>query len=380
MQRVDAKRTGTSTTALPTGTLHIAWKKATNFTIEQPALSGADGSLAVVSFRGDVTFLDERGEEVTTVKSGIAQVGPATMTSDGTVVTMTSAGDAVGVRRARPQVRFSTHIGGERNPRAAPVSLDDGGVVLATMTDLVVLDAEGNVRARTALPEPPFAPLVAAGNKIFAVTNSGAVFGWTPGREALRVGSFGAPVDGGAAFVGGSLVAVIDGNQLAEVDLSRGVRTTRSVALQGLYLGPPSIRTGADTSSFATVLALTPSRGFVVTFDASGKEVLRAPVASFTPQTLPDGGAPPLVAPPPVGTLVDSRGAVAFAAADGAIGVVSPEGAVDTLGESLCTKGIRSGVVGLTPFGHGAFTVTCDGGVVARITGATDPPRSSTPP
>ena len=64
------------------------------------------------------------------------------------------------------------------------------------------------------------------------------------------------------------------------------------------------------------------------------------------------------------------RGAVAFAAPDGQVGVVSPEGAVDTLGELLCAKGIRAGVMGLTPFGNGAFAVTCDAGVVARITGS----------
>ena len=40
---------------------------------------------------------------------------------------------------------YVTRIGGERNARAAPLSLDDGGVVLATSADLVVIDAEGNV-------------------------------------------------------------------------------------------------------------------------------------------------------------------------------------------------------------------------------------------
>ena len=57
----------------------------------------------------------------------------------------------------------------------------------------------------------------------------------------------------------------------------------------------------------------------------------------------------------------------------------APEGAVDTIGEVLCTKGVRSGVVGLTPFGSGAFAVTCDGGVVARVTGS-DAVRRPAPP
>ncbi len=387
MARVDARRSGLSKTPLPSGTLRIAWRKTTGLTIEQPALSGRDGTLAVVSVRGDVTFLDEAGDERATVKVGAAQVGPATMTSDGTIVYMTSSGNAIGVRRpsvtantvspssgSTSSLRFSTRIGGERNTRAAPLALDDGGVVVATLTDLIVLDAEGNVRSRVSLPEQPAAPLIAAGDKILAVTASGAVFGWTPGREPVRLGSFGAPVDGGAALVdGNTLVGVIEGNQIAEVDIVRGGRSTRAIAAQGLYLGPPSVRS-AGSSSIATTLALTHSRGFVVTLDAAGAELLRAPIASFTPPTLPDGGVPPLAAPPHTGPLVDARGAVAFAATDGHIGVVSPEGAVDTIGEILCTKGVRSGVVGLTPFGAGAFAVTCDGGIVARISGPESQP------
>ncbi|MDB4943587.1 MAG: hypothetical protein JWP97_3121, partial [Labilithrix sp.] len=46
------------------------------------------------------------------------------------------------------------------------------------------------------------------------------------------------------------------------------------------------------------------------------------------------------------------------------------EGAVDTLGELICPQtASRSGITGLTPFGRVAFAVTCESGVVARITG-----------
>ncbi len=374
MVRVDARRSGLARTALPSGTLRIAWRKTTGLTLDQPALSGADGTLAVISVRGDVTYLDDDGEERATVKVGAAQVGPAAMTSDGTVVFATTAGDVIGVRRTSAQPRFTTRIGGERNVRAAPLPLDDGGVVVATMTDLVVLDAEGNVRARVTLPEAAAAPLVAAGDRIVTVTTSGTVFGWAPGREPVRLGSFGAPVDGGVALAGNALLGVIEGNQLAEVDLARGARSTHSIAPAGLYLGPPAVRAGAGGANVTTLLGLTPSRGFVLSFDPSGQELLRAPIATLTPVTLPDGGAPPVVAPPHVGPIVDASGAVAFAATDGHVGIVGPDGAVDTLGEVLCAKGIRSGVVGLSPFGKGAFAVTCDGGVVAKVSGTTVAP------
>ena len=68
----------------------------------------------------------------------------------------------------------------------------------------------------------------------------------------------------------------------------------------------------------------------------------------------------------------------AFAAPDGHVGAVSPEGAVDTLGEAFCARGSRSGVVGLTPFA-GGFAVTCDGGTVALVTGKTSEPPKAAP-
>jgi hypothetical protein len=384
--RGDARRTGTTKDVLPSGLLRVAWRKTIGLSIEQPALVGEGGMLAVVTAtRGDVIFLDADGEEKGRVTTGSASAGPATMTSDGTVVFTTSLGDAIGVRRTSTRPRFVTRIGGERNNRAAPLSLDDGGAVVATATDLVVLDAEGNVRARVSLPEVPAAPLLASGDKVIAVTSTGAVYGWTPGREPVRLGSFGAPIDGGAALAdGNTLVAVIEGNHLVELDLARGARTSRSIAAQGLYLGPPSVRPTGGGSALATLLAVTPNRGFVVSIDPGGQETVRAPIASLTPLTLADGGPAPLTlqsVASHTGPLVDSRGAIAFAATDGHIGVVGPDGAVDTIGELICSRNGKSpGIAGLTALGRGSFAVTCESGAVAKIGGPeADSLRRSSP-
>ena len=369
--RGDGRRSGTTKDPLPTGLLRVAWRKTIGLTIDQPALAGPDGTLAVVTTRGDVVFLDEDGEEKGRASSGTTSIGPATMTSDGTVVFLSNAGDAIGIRRSSPRPRFVTRVGGERNLRAAPLSLDDGGVVVATATDLVVLDAEGNVRARTALAETPSTPLLASGDKVVAIGASGAVFGWVPGREPVRLGSFGGAIDGGAALSpSGSLLAVIEGNHLVELDLARGGLTSRSIAPQGLYLGPPSIRADSSKGLLATLLSQTASRAFVITLDPAGAEVQRAPVASLVPVTLADGGQAPLVARPHTGPLVDARGAVAFAAPDGKVGLLAPQGNVDTIGELLCSQTAQSArIAGLTAAGNGAFAVTCEAGVVVKITG-----------
>ena len=382
--RGDARRSGRAPELLPSGTLRIAWRKTLGLSVEQPALVSADGMLAIVTAsRGDVIFLDADGDEKGRVSAGASAVGPATMTSDGTVVFTTSAGEVVGIRRTSARPRYVTRIGGERNARAAPLSLDDGGVVLATGTDLVVIDAEGNVRARTSLTETPAASLLASGERVVAVSGTGAVYGWTPGREPVRLGTFGGPIDGGAALAdANTLVAVIEGNHLVELDLTRGARSSRSIASQGLYLGPPSVRS-VEGGTLATLLAQTASRAFVVTIDPAGQETARAPIATFVPKTLADGGPAALVPGAHVGPLVDGRGVVAFAAPeDGRVGVVGPDGAVDTIGELICTRTSRSaGIAGLTPLGRGAFIVTCESGAVAKITGAeADSLRGAPPP
>jgi hypothetical protein len=369
--RGDARRSGTAREALPSGVLRIAWRKTIGPSLEQPALAGERGMIAVViATRGEVVFLDGDGDEKGRGSAGAAATGPATMTSDGSVVFTTSSGDAVGLRPASPRPRFVTHIGGERNVRTAPLSLDDGGVVVATASDLVVLDSEGNVRSRVSLADAPSAPLLAFGDKVVAISSTGAVHGWTPGREPVRLGSFGAPIDGGAALTrSGTLLAVIERNHLVELDLARGTRSSRSIAAQGLYLGPPSVRQG-PSGSIATLLAYTPTRAFVVTLDPAGQETARAPIATVAVAPLADGGAAPLEAPAHTGPLVDGRGAVAFAAPDGHVGVVHPDGAVDMLGELICSKTPRSsGVAGLTALGRGAFAVTCESGALAKIVG-----------
>ena len=81
----------------------------------------------------------------------------------------------------------------------------------------------------------------------------------------MRLGTFGAPIDGGAALAdANTLVAVIEGNHLVELDLTRGARSSRSIASQGLYLGPPSVRPLGSGGTLATLLAQTANRAFVV--------------------------------------------------------------------------------------------------------------------
>lgn len=370
--RVDGHRSGLAHVVLPGsgGALRVAWKHSFGQSIEHPPIVLAGGDIVVLPGRGQLVVLGDDGNERGRTSLGAASTGPATALSDGTVVLVTSGGEAVGVRRGI--IRFRTRLGGDRTltGRVSPLSLDDGGVVVATSNELTALDADGNVRARAPIGEALATPLVAAQGKVIAVAASGAVYAWSPGREPVKVGSFGGPVDGGATLADAhTLLAVVEGTRLAALDLDRGVAALRAAAPAGLYLGPPAVR-----GQTAYVLAMTPGRTFAAAIDASGHEAARTLISSPQTPTLADGGAAPLVAPPHAGPVVDDAGTLAFATPDERIGTISASGAVEVLAESpwsTHTTAVRpkagGGVAGVAPT-TGGFVVASESGSVVKVT------------
>jgi PQQ-like domain len=368
--RIDAQRSGLARTKLPTQGLRVAWRRSFGIGIDHAPLVLANGDVVLIAGRGDVVTLGEDGTERSRTIAGAGAAGPPTVTSDGTVVVVTSTGEAVGVRRGA--VRFRTRLGGERTltGHISPLSLDDGGVVVATSTELTALDAEGGVRARGVLPEPLATPLVASSGRVLAIAASGVVYAWVPGRDPQRVGSFGAPIDGGATLTDdNTLVAIVEGSRLAALDLRRGVLVTRAQGAGTFYLGPPAMR-GRD----AYLLGQTPGRTFVLAFDAAGQETQRVLVANTAPPTLGDGGAAPFTIPAHVAPIVDRAGTVAFASPDGKVGVVAA-GAAEALTDVLCARASSTtttqrsgGVIGLAP-ATDSFLVACDTGAIVKVVG-----------
>jgi len=375
--RVDARRSGFSRAPLPTGTLRTGFRHAFGLSIEHAPLTLEDGSIAVVVNHNELVILSSADNTPKYASSlGSGALGPPTALADGTLVVVTSGGEAVGVRQGA--VRFRTRLGGERSlvGHVSPLSLDDGGVVVATATELTALDADGGVRARATVPEQLATPLVAASGEIIAVAGSGAVYGVVPGKETHKIGSFGAPIDGSAVLAGpATLLAVVEGSRLAAMDLAHGAVVTRASVSAGIYLGPPAVswRGGGE---IAHLLSMTPGRALLVAIDGSGQEVLRHQVSTFTPMALADGGAAAMVAPPHAGVLVDAAGSVAFATPEGFIGVVSAASGVRMLGESPWATRITAAgkphggnIIGISPSRDG-FIVASDSGNLVEVVGA----------
>jgi outer membrane protein assembly factor BamB len=378
--RVDARRTGFSRTPLPARTLHIAWRKAITAPIEGAPLVTSSGDVIVTTTRGEVIALDgaEGIERPYPIFPTAPPVGAPALLADGTVAFTSSAGDAIGVRNGA--LRFRVRVGDGRvwHERAGVLALDDGGAAVASGTELALLDGEGQLRARASLDEAVAAPLVAAPlGRIAAVTSSGRVFLWSPGREPVRAGSFGAPIDGAAALVDDhTLVAVSGVGQLVELDLARGVAVAR-MSSPAMLLGPPAYR-----GDVAYLLAAVPGRTFAIAIDGAGQETMRVSVHSATPATAPDGGPLAAVVPAHTGGIVDAAGTFVFATHEGYIGIVSASGAVDQLGEAMCMRAVgltgprpapapaAAAFAGIAPAGPNAFVVACETGVVIKVTAA----------
>jgi outer membrane protein assembly factor BamB len=372
MDRSSAGRTGLTRTRLPTKNIKVEWKRSLNMTLEFAPLVDDAGGVLIVSEKGDVMQLRVDGTEASRVPTGALHGGPPTLTSDGTVVFVGQSGEAIGVRRAA--VRFRARIApvGTVATEVAPLALDDGGSIVATRRELFALDSDGAIRTQADAPEAIASPLVSAQGKVVFVGASGAVYGWAPGRDVSKLGTFGGAIDGPAALADDhTLIAVLgDGGSLVAFDLVRGLAATRSSPPAGVFLGPPAMH-GAG----AFLFGMTPMKTWMFALDGSGKEAWHLSVENNPVALAPDGGAAPLVVPPHAGPIVDSANVVAFGSPYGAVGVaVGSSGTVEVLGETLCAQhgagdATFRTVVGLAGAGAGSFVVACASGAVAKVTG-----------
>jgi hypothetical protein len=364
--RVDGARSGRTTVRLPASPLKSEWRIPLGTLVERAPLVDEHGTTIVVGKRGEVIAIARDGTERWHVATGAGQPGPAALLSDGTVVFVDAAGEAVAVRRGA--VAWRRRFGRSDAARPAPLPLDDGGVVVATLQEIALLDAEGTERARAPLPEPTVLPLVAAGGQVLLVALSGTVWSWGLGlEEPTRVASFGSPVDGAAALADPTTLIGVTAGQLhvAAVDLARGDAKTLAVAPVGQWLGPPAV-----LGSTIYVGLLTPTSELALTLGVDGKELSRTLLALHPPAPSADGGAAPIhpLHTPP---LVDAAGTMAFATADGAIGVVHHE-TVEPLSDA-CEPPLGTAardapaVVALASLEPGAMVAVCHAGAVLAI-------------
>ncbi|WP_050435874.1 PQQ-like beta-propeller repeat protein [Chondromyces crocatus] len=362
--RLDARRTGSTWSALPVAPKEL-WRRHISGGMDASPLIDADGNVVATLTVPEVVKLGPEGRELWRVRIGSnAPLAPATLTSDGTLLLVTSAGVAWGLS---PQgaVRFTTQLGVRgRDADVTPLALEDGGVVIAAGRSLVELSASGAVRGRAELQERAVGAVLAGPEGALVTTEPGEVLVWRRPGAPRRLGSFGgAPRRGAALADARTLLAVVDGRRLVGLDLRTGATSTRASGATGVgaFDAPPAVGAGGVAITGTAV-------GLLLGVDAAGGEPLRVAIDRPPPSIAADAGAGlssflgAVEGKPSPPVVVDAEGRVGFVRSAGRAGVVQPDGSV-----ALATERVCATPVAVLPAGKHRMLVACRDGTLVMM-------------
>ncbi|MFO0756218.1 MAG: hypothetical protein U0359_06985 [Byssovorax sp.] len=393
-ERLDGQRTGRTRSRLPFPVVEV-WRRHLTGGIEQPPVVDAEGNIWSVLTVPEAIKLGPDGKELWRARLGnAAAVVPPVLTSDGTLLVITSAGIAWGIAPSGA-VRFSTPLGVRgRDMDVAPLALGDGGALIAAGGTLLEIDRDGAIRARASLDSRPgsmdsrVAGALVAGppddgkGPSFAgtlfTTESGSVFLFRPPLAPRRLGSFGGLPRRGAILADNrTLLAVVDTRRVVGLDLLTGTTQVRATGYPGALfdspavLAPEQIAKGPLAMLGPSVALVSVQSGLLLGLDAAGNERARLVLDKPPPPPLSAvlGGAvggtsgpsffnaPELKPSPPM--IVDPDGRIGFARVSGRVGVVGPDGALSLAGERVCLT-----PVAVVPAGDKRMLLACrDGGL-----------------
>ena len=346
MARVDGRRSG-RVVELPSAPREL-WHRRVRGGTSLPVAVDETGAVVVAAAVAELVQVDADGREQWHQRLGmsVASTEPVIL-SDGTRVVLTTLGQAWGFD-ARGGERFRTDLAGfGTDPRTSPLPRDDGSVVVAVGTHLVVLGRDGSVMLQADVGQRVVGSVVSDGRAVLVTTETGDVVRWASPLPPRRVGTFrGIVREGVARTTDGKLLAVVDMQRLVSMDLSTGATATR-LSSYGLE-GPPAV---GDKGMFH----VANNAGVLHSVSSAGQErgVRLDPAPEEPPD--PDGGVVvPSYAPPSPSVVVDEAGRVAFARSDGRVGVVSPDGRVSYVSKRSCGTPIS-----VTPAGRRKFVVAC---------------------
>ncbi|MSP25000.1 MAG: hypothetical protein EXR75_07520 [Myxococcales bacterium] len=329
--RIDAGRTGRTTTELPTPLARWRWQRELTAGLELPPVVDAEGAVSAWLVTGEVVRVDREGKiswrrRTTCSPGGVAPV----LTSDGSVALVCADGSieridrAGALRPAAPLDRAAPLGATALRVTATPLGRDDGGLDIALDDELVRVDASGRVTARTGLGRGQRAVggLVRIGAAVIATGEDGTVWRWQPPSAAVVLGSFGGSVAGGAAYLGPrALVGVVANARVVAFDpVARGITLLAEATAQDGFEGPV-------TSSFSGDVLVVSRKGEIVTIREKTAEVRREPLElrAFGPLTSTRGATAPMGYG--AGTfpalLVDAANTVAFVLPSGRMGIVA---------------------------------------------------------
>jgi hypothetical protein len=250
-----------------------------------------------------------------------------------------------------------------RKAQATPLALDDGSLVVAGETELLLVGADGSPLGRVDVGGLPVGGLLAWDGATLATLQTGEVVAWRPPGPARLLGKLGgSPLGGGILLGAKTLAAVVDGSALVVLDLRSGQTKLLSggAGSQRRLEGPPTL-------SPEGLVLVSSVVGELLGIDVHGAVQRRLALDSALVLDAPDGGAPvasffgrvDLQPSPPL--VVDAGGRLAFIRASGRLGLVLPSAGstVALVAQRFCGRPL-----GVTSAGPRRILVGCRNGSI----------------
>ena len=235
--------------------------------IGQAPASDARGNLIVVHAEPRLSKLDRKGRTLWSERLPSEASSPPVLTSGGAVVIVTRDGEALFYSSAGRLEGKRTLPLSDPRQRSLSIPTGNGGVLLASGSDLLELDERGAIvrqlRARSTL-----STIAEYNATLVLIGDNGNVQVARTTGDLEQVGSLGGNVPEGAAVSAGKVFAVVDGHKWVALDLRTGQVVTLASELGLALSGPVAL---LDTPSAALVI----DGGFVSLRSKDGAESAR---------------------------------------------------------------------------------------------------------
>ena len=238
------------------------------------SLAVDDRGAVVVASDTHLTQITADGKLQWKVRLGATRAASAPLiTSGGARWLLTSDAEMLSVTRdGRTEWRQALPVAAPQ-PSGQLLPTADGGAIVPVGAEVFRLEPDGQVRSRITVDET-VASVVENGSELLLVGSEGQVFKWKPPVPATPLGSLGGRLTGSAALADpDTLVAVVDGNRVMEMDVRSGSRRARVPDGVATLFGSPAITAGGETRVLS-------SDGLLLGHNAKGDETWRLAVVA----------------------------------------------------------------------------------------------------
>lgn len=323
----------------------VVWRVRVASAVPFAPTPTGDGSVVLALATPVLAQYDARGRLAWTTRLGASNAATSPVVlGDGTRLVLTQAGEAIAFSPAGQALRrLSLPLPALETPpllAAAP----DGGVFIAAGRRVLRLDASLGV-VTSARAEQDIRAILPASSRSLLVSANGSVLELGANGSVRRVGSFNARLDAAILGPGESVLGVVDGRRLLELDLATQLATTR-FAETDIELLPLVARNRSGS------LRVLSNLDFVFAFGADVREVFRV--------ALPAANAG--IRSPLHELAFDDNGTTLVARSSADLVAVHADGALQRVEGTACSEPLSP--VGVAP-GYAVFA--CRSGILIGI-------------